>query len=355
MDMPCHVLVLGASYGSLLATKLLLAGHAVHLACLPVEAARINAEGTIVRMIPKGRRDAVDVASRRLPGLLSASIPQAIEPADFDLAVLAMQEPQYRNPGVRELLARIGRAGVPCLALMNMPPLPYLARLPGVDVDACRGSYTDASVWDAMDPALMTMCSADPQAFRPMPDTPHVLHVGLPTNFKAARFEGERHTALLRRLEADIEDARFQSDGPGLELPVKLRVHDSVFVPLAKWPMLLTGNYRCIGPSAIRSIRDAVHSDITASRAIYEWVAEACRSFGASSEDLVPFEKYAAAAHSLVNPSSAARAIQAGATDIERTDRLVMTLGARRGTRLAAVDQIVATVDARLESNRRVS
>ena len=50
--MACQVLVMGATYGSLLGTKLLLAGHRVHLICLPDEADLINIEGTIVRMTP---------------------------------------------------------------------------------------------------------------------------------------------------------------------------------------------------------------------------------------------------------------------------------------------------------------
>ena len=45
-----RVLVLGASYGSLLASKLLLAGHEVTLVCLPAEADLINREGTRVLM-----------------------------------------------------------------------------------------------------------------------------------------------------------------------------------------------------------------------------------------------------------------------------------------------------------------
>ena len=44
------VLILGASYGSLLSTKLLMAGHEVTLVCLPEEVALINAEGTTVRI-----------------------------------------------------------------------------------------------------------------------------------------------------------------------------------------------------------------------------------------------------------------------------------------------------------------
>ena len=38
MTTPINTLILGASYGSLLATKLLMAGHNAHLVCLPAEA-----------------------------------------------------------------------------------------------------------------------------------------------------------------------------------------------------------------------------------------------------------------------------------------------------------------------------
>ena len=45
-----NFMIMGASYGSLLATKLLLAGHSARLICLPDEAELINAEGTRVRL-----------------------------------------------------------------------------------------------------------------------------------------------------------------------------------------------------------------------------------------------------------------------------------------------------------------
>ena len=348
-----NILILGASYGSLLAIKLLAAGHNVKLACLPAEADLINAEGTRVRMPVKGRDTLVTVDSRDLAGRLSADVPAAIRPDSFDLVALAMQEPQYRAAGVRDLLQQIARARVPCMSIMNMPPLPYLARLPGVAVDACRGCYTDASVWDDFDPALMTLCSPDPQAFRPPEEKLNVLQVRLPTNFKAARFESDANTRLLRELEAGIEAARFDGGDGAIELPVKLKVYDSVFVPLAKWSMLLAGNYRCVQARTVRSIREAVHSDIAATRAVYEWVADLCKSLGAAPADLVPFEKYARAAESLGSPSSAARALAGGAIAIERVDRLVQTLGAQRGMRSGAIDGIVARVDEWLDINRR--
>jgi hypothetical protein len=301
----------------------------------------------------KGREGLVELNSRNTPGKLSAAGPADVNPKDFDLVALAMQEPQYRSPGVRELLDAVAKSKVPCMSIMNMPPPPYLARIPGLDVSKCRESYTDPSVWDSFDPRLMTLCSPDPQAFRPPEDAVNVLQVRLPTNFKAARFDSDAHTAILRELAADIEGARYEANGERIELPVKLKVHDSIFVPLAKWAMLITGNYRCVRAEAMVSIKDAVHGDIEASRRIYKWVVDLCVTLGASPGDMVPFEKYANAAQSLGTPSSAARALGAGAPNIERVDRLVQSVAAQRGLRLAELDQIVALVDGWLVRNRR--
>jgi hypothetical protein len=347
------ILILGASYGSLLATKLCLAGHAARLVCLPAEAELINQEGARVRMPVKGRDAPVEVDSRKLPGRLSAGGPAGINPTDFDLVALAMQEPQYRSSGVRELLDAVAKARVPCMSIMNMPPLPYLARIPGVDAAACRDCYTDATVWDSFDPQFMTLCSPDPQASRPPDEKVNVLQVRLPTNFKSARFPSDAHTAMLRQLETDIEAARFDTGSEKIELPVKLKVHDSVFVPLAKWSMLMAGNYRCVTRHGVRSIKDAVHTDIEASRTMYDWVADVCKLLGADARDLVPFEKYAAAANGLTGPSSAARALYGGAPYIERVDRLVQRIAAQKNLRSAVLDEVVALVDAKLEENRK--
>ena len=348
-----NILIMGASYGSLLATKLLLAGHTAKLVCLPAEAELINKEGAVVRMPVRGIEGLVEINSLTLPGSLSAEGPDAIDPAQYDLVALAMQEPQYRLPGVRELLDRVARSKRPCMSIMNMPPLPYLARIPGLDVKALRDCYTDPSVWDSFDPRCVTLCSPDPQAFRPPEDKVNVLQVRLPTNFKSARFDSDAHTSILRQLEAEIEAARFKHGDRAIELPVKLKVHDSIFVPLAKWSMLLAGNYRCVQKDGMRSIKDAVHSDTEAARAVYDWVKQLCVSLGADERDLVPFEKYAQAALSLQSPSSAARALAAGAPYIERVDRLVQTIAKLKGKRLDAIDRTVELVDGWVENNRK--
>src|SRR3981081_4362869 len=159
--------VLGASSGSLLASKLLFGGHKIKLVCLPAEADLINAEGFRVRLPVKGRKDPVEIDSRKLPGKVTASGASGVKPSDYDLVGLAMQEPQYRSPGVRELLDAVAKSKVPCMSIMNMPPLPYVKRIPGLSYEPLEPAYTDARVWDSFDPAHLTLCSPDPQAIRP--------------------------------------------------------------------------------------------------------------------------------------------------------------------------------------------
>ncbi len=363
-----NILILGASYGSLFAIKCLAAGHHVTMTCRTATANLINSEGIRVRLPIKGRSDVgvnglLEVSSKDLLGRLTACTPQQVtDLSAFSLVVLAMQEPQYRQEGVRELMQQIAVAKLPCMPIMNMPPLPYLARLIvqdhlrklNLDLNHFRCAYAQPEVWDAFDPACMTLSSPDPQAFRPVDEPVNVLQVALPTNFKVARFDSAGHTAILQQLETDIEAVRYMLNGESFELPVKLKVFDSLFVPLAKWSMLLTGNYRCIQADHMRPIKDAVLGDIAQSQDIYDWVAKLCEKMGASPDDLVPFDKYAAAADGLAKPSSAARALAAGATHIERVDLVVQTFAAQLGLRHPSVDQTVGVVNDWLAKNRAV-
>jgi hypothetical protein len=339
-----NILILGASYGSLLATKLLMAGHNVTLVCRKNTAELINREGTEVRIKLRDEPKHRSIFSRDLPGKLDATTPQDVDLSRYDLVGLAMQEPQYTNHTIRVLMIKIAAAGLPCLSIMNMPPLPYLKRIDGLkDIDL-EEAYTNAQVWERFKPGLVTLCSPDPQAFRPPEEGANVLHVGLPTNFKAAAFEDEAHNKLLRELEADIDAVKLD----GQDVPVKLKVFDSLFVPLAKWSMLLTGNYRCITPQEPQAIRDAVHGDLKVSESIYDHVDAVARKLGADPQDQVPFAKYAKAAESLLKPSSAARAVAAGAPFIERVDLLVKLISHHLDMPNADIDRTVQVVDQKL-------
>lgn len=345
------ILILGASYGSLLGTKLLMAGHNVTLVCRKATAELINAEGTEVRIKLRDEDLHRPFRSDNLPGALDAMEPGAVQPEAYDLVVLAMSEPQYAGADVRTLLARIALARVPCLSLMNMPPLPYLKRIPGLDAEKLAACFTSLEGWRDFEPGLVSLCSPDPQAFR-LPDTgANVLHVGLPTNFKAAPFEAPEHNDMLQELEADIDAIRVD----GKEVPVKLRAHTSLFVPFAKWAMLLTGNYRCVQPHGVRPIQEAVHSDIETSHAIYQSVTDLVIKLGATPDSQVPFEKYAKAAEGLLKPSSAARAIDGGAQQIERVDLLVQLIAEQLGMSNTVVDAVASTVTMRLAGNRQAA
>src|SRR3978361_801605 len=118
------ILILGASYGSLLASKMMFAGHEVKLVCLPAEADLINSEGFRVRMPVRGRKEQIVIDSREQPGKIAAAGTGDVNPADYDLVGLAMQEPQYRSPGVRELLAAVARSRAAGISRRELAPQP---------------------------------------------------------------------------------------------------------------------------------------------------------------------------------------------------------------------------------------
>lgn len=348
--MAYKIVILGASYGSLLGTKLLMAGQDVTLVCRQATADLINSEGTDVRIKLRGEDEHRSFQSNNLPGKLDAKTPEQVNPDEYDMVALAMSEPQYCNKSIVDLVARIAKSGKPCLSIMNMPPLPYLRRIAGLDTKKLEPSFTCPDAWSGFTPGTVTLCSPDPQAYRDAEGGPNTLHVGLPTNFKAAPFESDAHNKILRDLEAGIDAVTVD----GKDVPVKLRVFDSLFVPFAKWSMLLTGNYRCVLDEGARPIQNAVHSDIKLSENIYELVNEIVSRLGADASDRVPFEKYANAANGLLKPSSAARAVDSGADRIERVDMLVSLIAEQVGVSTTELAGIVETVNKRLDANRLV-
>ncbi len=343
-----RVLILGASYGSVFGTKCLMAGHDVTLVCRAPTAKLINEHGTHVQIRLEGHDQHRDFWSNDLPGRLDARTPEDVDAGSYDLAVLAMQEPQYANHSIATLLAVLAEAEVPCLSLMNMPPLPFLKRIPAIDIGRVEGAYASPWVWQRFNPDLVSHCSPDPQAMRPPGQKANVLLVGLATNFKAAAFGSAKANVLLSELSESIDEVRVI----GQEVPVKLRRHPSIFAPFAKWSMLMAGNYRCVTTDAPISIHDAVCQMPDLAREVYEVTGEIVLRLGATRDDLVPFEKYAKAAESLLKPSSAARAVDRGAPFIERVDLLVKLIADQIGMSNAEIDRTVAVVDDKL--NERI-
>ena len=134
----------------------------------------------------------------------------------------------------------------------------------------------------------------------------------------------------------------------GMDAPVKLKVFNSLFVPLAKWSMLLTGNYRCITLHGPKPIRD-VHDDLKLSQSIYDHVGHR-PAFGGGPERSGAIREIAKAAESLL--SHRARAVANGAPFIERVDLLVKLISSQIGMPNAEIDRTVQTVDQKL--NERI-
>ena len=348
---PLRVLVLGASYGLLAAAKISLAGHHVTLVCRRAEADVFLAQGAQVLIPTKDLTDRHDLTLPTIEGVAhDAGILGVVEPTEvlpdlFDLAILAMGEPQYAAPEIASLMAKIGQTGLACLSLMNLLPAPFLA---GLDLDIAKlaPAYGAFDVWKTLNPSQITSASPDPQAVRLDPARLNDLTVTLASNFKVAPFADPLHQSLIVRLAHDVDHIA----GPATA--VRIVAHPSRFVPLAKWPMLITGNCRCLRDGAPVSIGEAVHSDLAESRQIYDWVSGIVRMIGAGDADLVPFDRYAAAARSLSLPSSLARALFAKAPKIERVDLLVQLVSQDLGQRDDALNKIVDRIDRTLVFNR---
>lgn len=348
---PLSVLVLGAGYGLLAATRFAQAGHAVTAVARPAEAAAIRAAGVALTLPARGTGRALDIRmearAEPAPGALAVTGPEGAE-GRHDLAVLAMQEPQYAAPEIAALLRRLAGARVPCLSLMNVPPPPFLARLgprpPGVE--AC---YASRDAWDGFDPALVTMASADAQALGT--GRPGALRVTLPTNFKIAPFADAGAQAVLARLAASAGAVRIATPEGPAEPRIRFVAHPAARIPLAKWPMLIAGNCRCVTDGAPVPISDAVGADPAGSRAVYDAVLRLTRGLGLAPGDAVPFERYAAAARGLTAPSSLARGLAAGAAAVERIDRVVAAYAALHGVAVPGLAETAARIDRKLAEN----
>ncbi|MEO5597887.1 MAG: hypothetical protein ABIQ66_04640 [Novosphingobium sp.] len=349
------ILILGASYGLLPGVKLALAGHAVTFVGQPDEVAAMSLNPLEVRLsLRRGGGDVtlrVPISHEPARGFAALRTPDQIDPADYQFVILAMQEPQFKAPAIADLMGRIAASGRPCLSIMNLPPRAYLERLGSIAPPAYQGVYSSEAVWQGLDPRKISLTSPDAQAVRIDPAQPGQLTVTLASNFKAAPFAEAEDQALLERLAKDMSNIKVEAEGGLQRVPVLLLAQRSLFAPLAKWPMLLTGNCRCFSPDGVRSIGETVLSDRAASAAIYAQVTALLLTMGADERSLVDFASYAKAAEGLTRPSSLARALASGAKAVERIDRLVLNLLRLHGIASPEIEAIVATIERQLAVN----
>lgn len=358
MAEPLRILVLGASYALLPGLKLALAGHSVTFVGREDEVAAMRGAPLELRIPLRRSSDKIvlqaQISNHSAPQKPALCTPDQADPSAYDFVILAMQEPHFAAPDVARLMGRIALAEIPCLSIMNLPPPCFLARLGDLPDEVFAGVYSSPEVWAQMDPSRFTLASPDAQAVRKNPAFPGQLTVTLASNFKAAPFARAEDQDLLKRLAGDVSRLACEHDGAMVRPPVKLRAMGSLYVPLAKWPMLIAGNCRCLTQSGIRSIAEAVHDDLQETQAIYEQVAQLARRLGADASDLVDFASYAKAAAQLTVPSSLARGLAAGATQVERIDLLVLNLMRHYALGTDDIAPISARVEQRLRVNQRL-
>jgi len=347
-DTPPSVLVIGASYGLLPAAKIAAVGFRVTVVGVADEVGQITRDGVEIRF-GAGRTLTPPMGANGL----SASTPNAVTPEAHDLVILAVQEPQAG--ALAPLLDHLS-ATHPIVSIMNMPPPPFLERDPALQTLLRPDAYCSMGVWSSMQGCRMTMAAPDPQAYRPDPDRPGVLRVTLASNFKFAPFEAASDQALL----GQVARAASRVRAPWGKVPVNLITRKSLYTPLSKWPMLVTGNCRSVGPDRATplSIHQAVNDNSGQSQVLYDGINAALRDLGAPSEALVPFARYAAAAQQLVRPSSLAMALARGATEVERIDLLVSRLLQFANADSKVIDLMNGISDriaAHLETNRNTA
>ena len=274
-----NVLIMGASYGSLLATKLLFGGHKITMVCLPAEVEAFNNDGARVRLPIRGRKEPIELDSRKLPGKLAGRRPRRRQPD-------RLRSRRAGDAGAAIPLARRARAARRGGAAQGAVHVDHEHAAPALSEAHPRARrptrssppITDASVWDNFEPG-----HADPVQPRPAGDPPARREDQRAAGHLADQFQGRpgstptnppRCCARWRRTSRRRATIRATARS---SCRSSCKVHDSIFVPLAKWAMLLTGNYRCVTEDGAIDIKDAVHRDLETSRSVYNWVLRRLR------------------------------------------------------------------------------
>ena len=234
------ILLMGASYGSLLASKLLFGGHSIHLVCLPAEADLINAEGFKVKLPVRGRSEPVLLEFAQAAGQGDGRPRDRRQPEG-----LRPGRPLHAGAAIslarRARTARRGRQVARALHVDHEHAAAALHQAhPRTRLQSARSRPTPIRAFGILSIPRRSRSTAPTRrrSVRPTARRMSFWSRCRPTSNARASTD-DKDTAIVRQLEKDVEAARFDAPEGKIELPVKLRVYDSIFVPLAKWAMLL--------------------------------------------------------------------------------------------------------------------
>jgi hypothetical protein len=336
--------IFGASYGIVVATKLLIAGYNVACICKTEEAKLLNDKGFVIN-IPGYLNRSLEIFSKNLPGKFIAIDPISVEMEQISLAFLAMQESHYEDLDISKILLFIAKNKIPCVSIMNMPPSIYLKKLQIKNYNSTKEFYKNFDMWNCFDSDFFTQCSADPQIYKPYLNKSNLFTVRLASNFRVANFDNIKCAKLICEISSKVKSSRLIFKDKKVRVPINFNIFDSKYIPLGKWPMLITGNYRCFDNLKLKSIKDAVLENIEESRLIYNDVLNLCYLLGANINDLISFEAYLKVINKLDAPSSVARAASSGDKNFERLDKLIQFLANENKIKIHGLKKIVKNFD----------
>jgi hypothetical protein len=308
-----NILVLGASYGLLVASILLEKGFKCTIVCNEDEDEKLKKNGFALNIADKNLFYSPQIF---FENKVLSSTPRNFDyNKKYDLCFLTIQEGQLGQNEILKLMEFIGSSKIPLISLMNIPPLSFVHKITRSIDTIFSKAYNFPDIWKEFDQHYVTHASSDPQVYKKLDTKLITIVVRHLADFKISNFSLVNEVDTLKIITSSFLK---KSD------PVKFRVNNSNFFSLSKWSMLLTGNYRCFDNNGkIISIRDAVRNDENKSSKIYNSINQLLSKMGASRADLVPFYMYLKASLFLDAPSSFARALGNGVKNLERTDKLL--------------------------------
>ena len=318
------VLEIGANYGLLLAGMLQERDFDVEVFGTEKEVETLNQEGFSFNMNDSFWRFA---PSNKLKFINS------FNEDNYDLVILAVQEPTLSNPKIVEILSFISKNSIPILSIMNIPLLNFLKDIVGIqNIVNSETIYSSLKYSNLLNSKLIINSNPEPQIFSK--DKFNRLNI---------RLGGVFRCSSLNILNKDIILDLTKSIENGL--PTKIKSYKSPWVSLSKLPMLMTGNYRCLNNFKLKSIYESVHLNTNLSEKIYNQIIEIMKKLGAGREAIIPFKLYLRASVKLDAPSSVCRTIINGKQNVERVDKLVQNIAKSISYNSPEIDEIVYNID----------
>jgi hypothetical protein len=326
-----NILVLGASYGLLVASILLEKGFKCTIVCNEDEDEKLKKNGFVLNIADKNLFYSPQIF---FENKVLSSTPRNFDyNKKYDLCFLTIQEGQLGQNEILKLMEFIGSSKIPLISLMNIPPLSFVHKTTKSIDTIFSKAYNFPDIWKEFDQNYVTHASSDPQVYKKLDTKLITIVVRHLADFKVSNFSLVNEVDTLKIITSSFLK---KSD------PVKFKVNNSNFFSLSKWSMLLTGNYRCFNKNGkIISIRDAVRNDENKSSKIYNSINQLLSKMGASRADLVPFYMYLKASLFLDAPSSFARALSNGVKNLERTDKLLSIISNFYDENNLYIDEIV--------------